>query len=72
VATSAPVRQPWPSNGPAAKADHDRDVFLWSQERRRLMRGRRYAERDIEHPAEEIEDMGKSERRVGLAARPSG
>jgi Domain of unknown function DUF29 len=43
-------------------------VFLWSHEQGRLLRGRRYAELDIQHLAEEIEGMGNSERR-DLAAR---
>jgi Domain of unknown function DUF29 len=68
MATSAPVRQPWPSSGPAAKADYDRDAVLWSEEQARLLRARRFAELDIEHLAEEIEGMGKSERR-DLASR---
>jgi hypothetical protein len=68
MASSAPVRQPWPSSGPAARAEYGRDVVLWSQEQALLLRLRRFAELDIEHLAEEIEGMGKSERR-DLAAR---
>jgi hypothetical protein len=66
--TAAPVRQPWPSKGPPTKADYDRDVFLWSQEQGRLLRAGRFAELDIGHLAEEIEGMGKNQRR-DLAAR---
>jgi Domain of unknown function DUF29 len=62
MATSAPVRQPWPSSGPAARAEYGRDVVLWSQEQALLLRLRQL------HLAEEIEGMGKSERR-DLAAR---
>jgi hypothetical protein len=68
MSTAAPVRQSWPASGAANRADYDRDVFLWSQEQARLLRARRLAELDVEHLAEEIEGMGKSERR-DLAAR---
>jgi len=68
MSTSAPLRQPWPASGGANGADYDRDVFLWSEQQARLLRARRFAELDIAHLAEEIESMGKSERR-DLAAR---
>ncbi len=44
-------------------AAYDRDVILWSQEQARLLRAGRFAELDIEHLADEIEDVGKSEKR---------
>jgi uncharacterized protein DUF29 len=43
-------------------------VLLWSQEQARLLRARRFSELDIEHLADEIEDVGKSEKRE-LASR---
>ncbi len=43
-------------------------MILWSQEQARLLRARRFAELDIEHLADEIEDVGKSEKRE-LASR---
>jgi hypothetical protein len=43
-------------------------VILWSQEQARLLRAGRFAELDIEHLADEIEDVGKSEKRE-LASR---
>jgi Domain of unknown function DUF29 len=68
MSTSAPARQPWPASGAGNRADYERDIFLWSQEQARLLHLRRFAELDIEHLAEEIECMGKSERR-DLAGR---
>jgi len=49
-------------------ADYDKDVILWSEEQARMLRARRFAELDIEHLADEIEDVGKSEKRE-LASR---
>jgi hypothetical protein len=43
-------------------------VILWSQEQARLLRAGRFSELDIEHLADEIEDVGKSEKRE-LASR---
>jgi Domain of unknown function DUF29 len=68
MSISAPARQPWPASGAAARAMRDRDLILWSEDQARLLRARRFAELDIEHLAEEIEGMGKSERR-DLAGR---
>ncbi len=42
---------------------YDKDVILWSQEQARLLRAGRFSELDIEHLADEIEDVGKSEKR---------
>ncbi len=47
---------------------YDEDVLLWSQQQARLLRERRFAEIDVEHLADEIEDVGKSEKRE-LASR---
>jgi len=68
MSSSAPLRQPWPASDGAARVTRERDVILWSSEQARLLRARRFAELDIEHLAEEIEGMGKSERR-DLAGR---
>ena len=51
-------------------ADYDRDVILWSSEQAALLRAGRFADLDIEHLADEIEDVGKSEQRE-LASRMS-
>lgn len=42
---------------------YDEDVILWSEQQARLLRAGRFAELDIEHLADEIEDGGKSEKR---------
>ena len=43
---------------------HDRDVHAWAGEQAALVRAGRLAEADIAHIAEEIESMGRSERRA--------
>ena len=45
-------------------ADYDGDLYTWSQEQAALLRARKFDQIDLEHIAEEIEDMGKSERRA--------
>jgi hypothetical protein len=47
---------------PAAKL-YDEDFVLWTAEAARLLREGRFAEIDVEHVAEEIEDMGKRDHR---------
>ena len=47
---------------------YDTDILAWSQEQARLLRAGRFDLVDIEHIAEEIEDVGKSEQRE-LASR---
>ncbi len=42
---------------------YDTDLYLWSQTNAQLLRQRRFDELDVEHIIEEIEDMGKSEKR---------
>jgi hypothetical protein len=42
---------------------HDRDFYAWANEQAGLLRAGRLSEADIEHIAEEIESMGKSEKR---------
>lgn len=39
------------------------DFFAWTQEQSALIRAKRWSEIDVEHLAEEVEDMGKSGRR---------
>ena len=45
------------------KTSYDKDVILWSQEQAALLRAGQYSQLDIEHLADEIEDVGKSEKR---------
>ncbi|MBV9287060.1 MAG: DUF29 domain-containing protein, partial [Hyphomicrobiales bacterium] len=54
--------------GRTAGISYDRDIILWSQEQARLLRAGRFSKLDIEHLADEIEDVGKSEKRE-LASR---
>ncbi len=42
---------------------YDHDFFAWTMDTARLLRAGRFAEIDIDHVAEEIESMGKSEKR---------
>jgi hypothetical protein len=42
---------------------YEQDFFEWTVRNAELLRAGRFAEADIEHIAEEIEDKGKSERR---------
>ncbi|EGV17166.1 DUF29 domain-containing protein [Thiocapsa marina] len=43
---------------------YDQDLYDWSMQTARLLREGRYAEIDTLHLAEEVESMGKSERRA--------
>src|SRR5258708_24494624 len=47
----------------AAASLYDEDFAIWTAETARLLRARRFHEVDIEHLAEEIEDMGKRYKR---------
>ena len=47
---------------------YDTDIIAWANEQAALIRARRFDLLDLEHIAEEIEDVGKSEKRE-LASR---
>lgn len=47
---------------------YEKDVLAWANEQARLIRAKRFDLLDIEHIADEIEDVGKSEQRE-LASR---
>lgn len=47
-----------------ATTNHDQDFYRWTQEQADLLRAKRFSEIDLEHLAEEIEEMGRSERRA--------
>jgi Domain of unknown function DUF29 len=66
--SGASIRRPRAPNGRSAATSYDVDVILWSQEQARLLRAGRFAELDIEHLVDEIEDVGRSEKRE-LASR---
>ena len=63
---AASLRRPKAASG--RPTPYERDVILWSQEQARLLRAGRFSELDIEHLADEIDDVGKSEKRE-LASR---
>jgi ribosomal protein L29 len=44
--------------------DYDTDFYAWAEEQARLLRSGRFSQLDIAHVAEEIEDLGKRERRA--------
>jgi hypothetical protein len=50
------------------KAAYEKDVVAWASEQAALLRAGHFSELDVEHVAEEIEDVGKSEQR-DLASR---
>jgi hypothetical protein len=43
---------------------HDQDYYLWFVDQARLLRSRQWHQLDVEHLAEELEDMGKREKRA--------
>jgi len=45
-------------------ADYDHDLTAWSREQAHLLRAGAFSQLDIIHLAEEIEDLGKRERRA--------
>ena len=45
------------------RSSYDTDVVAWASEQARLIRAGRFDLLDVEHIAEEIEDVGKSEQR---------
>lgn len=51
-----------------AVTSYETDVVAWSNEQARLIRAGQFDQLDLEHIAEEIEDVGKSEQRE-LASR---
>ncbi len=42
---------------------YDRDFYEWTQRNAELLRAGRVSQADLAHIAEELEDMGKSEKR---------
>ena len=67
-AGAASVRRAKAAGARSSAISYDKDVILWSEQQARLLRAGRFAELDIEHLADEIEDVGKSEKRE-LASR---
>ena len=52
-----------PIHDAVIRADYEADVLAWAKEQARLLRAGQFSLLDIEHLAEEIEDVGKSEQR---------
>ena len=48
---------------PGKTSLYDQDFYAWSREQAELLRAGRLAQADLEHIAEEIESMGKTEKR---------
>jgi hypothetical protein len=48
--------------GAATKTLYETDFVEWAAHTAKLLRARRFDEADLEHAAEEIEDLGRSER----------
>ena len=46
-----------------AASTYDGDIVAWADEQARLLRSGLFSQLDIEHIAEEVEDVGKSEQR---------
>ena len=46
-----------------ATTRYEKDVLAWSREQAELLRAGRWSELDIDHIADEIDDVGKSEQR---------
>lgn len=52
----------------AEPADYETDFYLWSCEQAELLRQRRFAEIDLSNIVEEIESLGRSDRRALISA----
>ena len=48
---------------PRNAAAYDEDFYAWTQEQARLLRSGRFSEIDVENVAEELESMGRSDKR---------
>jgi len=48
----------------AAETDYEHDFYRWTQTQAELLRRGQFADVDLPHVAEEIESMGKSDRRA--------
>jgi hypothetical protein len=53
----------YPADMPAKSALYDKDFYAWSREQAALLRTGQLGRADVEHIAEEIESMGKTEKR---------
>lgn len=51
------------ADAPNSAAGYDQDFFLWTQEQAQLLREHRFAELDLANLLEEVESVGRSEKR---------
>jgi len=58
-----PALSPYFPAMPVKSPLYDRDFYAWSREQAELLRKGKLAEADIEHIAEEIDSMGRTEKR---------
>jgi hypothetical protein len=58
-----PVLNPYFPDMPVKSSLYDRDFFAWSLEQAELLHAGKPAEADVEHNAEEIESIGRTEKR---------
>jgi hypothetical protein len=68
VATRAPIESTTPVAGESNHAQpdaslYDRDFYAWTQEQGRLVREGRFSELDTENIAEELETLGRSQKK---------
>jgi hypothetical protein len=56
-----------PSGTKATVPLYERDFFAWANQQASLLRAGQFAQADVEHIAEEIESMGRSEKRELLS-----
>lgn len=54
-------REPDGAGGRKARTPYEGDFYTWTQEQAAMLRAGRVAELDLEHLAEEIEDLGKEQ-----------
>ncbi len=52
------------SSDTRGRSTHDLDFYAWAKEQAALLRAGRLSEVDLEHIAEEIEDLGQAEKRT--------
>ena len=53
-------RQPARAEGEGAMSDYEHDFYTWTQAQARALRHKNWATLDVDHLAEEIEDLGQS------------
>ena len=57
---------------PQVEIEYNKDFYNWALHNADLIRQKKFSDVDIEHFAEEIESMGRNNRRENNAARKAG